>query len=125
VRDRARRVGAGCAVGHDAMTRLCNFFAQLPAQKGFCMEAERVLAEAATVAPSAFIDFAEGVGLQKRAAARFAVLARYPTRPPIRIRCGWWGGVSGLFNQISVPCCHRQAAAGSFAGRVGLTAAAR
>lgn len=42
----------------DTMTRLYNYFAQPPAQRGFCEAAMPVLAEAATVAPDAFEGFA-------------------------------------------------------------------
>ena len=42
----------------DTMTRLYNYFAQPPAQRGFCEAAIPVLAEAATVAPDAFEGFA-------------------------------------------------------------------
>ena len=42
----------------DAMTRLYNFFAQPPAQAGFCAEARAVLAEAATVEPGGFAGWA-------------------------------------------------------------------
>ena len=42
----------------DTMTRLYNYFAQPPAQRGFCAAAVPVLAEAATVAPDAFESFA-------------------------------------------------------------------
>lgn len=42
----------------DTMTRLYNYFAQPPAQRGFCEAAMPVLAEAATIAPDAFEGFA-------------------------------------------------------------------
>ena len=42
----------------DAMTRLYNFFAQPPAQAGFCAEARAVLAEATTVEPGGFAGWA-------------------------------------------------------------------
>ena len=42
----------------DTMTRLYNYFAQPPAQRGFCEAAMPVLAEAAAVAPDAFEGFA-------------------------------------------------------------------
>lgn len=42
----------------DTMTRLYNYFAQPPAQRGFCEAAMPVLAEAATMTPDAFEGFA-------------------------------------------------------------------
>lgn len=42
----------------DTMTRLYNYFAQPPAQRGFCEAAMPVLAEIGTVAPDAFEGFA-------------------------------------------------------------------
>jgi hypothetical protein len=53
------RFGGGWEAAHDrAMTRLYNFFAQPPAQRGFCAAAQGVLAEAQMVAPRDFARFA-------------------------------------------------------------------
>ena len=43
----------------DAMTRLYNYYALAPARPALCATAERLLAEAATIAPDAFPAFAE------------------------------------------------------------------
>lgn len=53
------RYGAGWDSRHDRdMTRVYNFFAQPPAQTGFCRVARDVLAEAGRVAPEQFAAFA-------------------------------------------------------------------
>lgn len=49
---------ADAALFDTAMTRLYNYFAQPPAQPGFCASAEAVLAEAATVPADSFAAFA-------------------------------------------------------------------
>jgi hypothetical protein len=55
------RYGAGWDSHHDSdMTRLYNFFAQPPAQPGFCHAAQAVLAEAVAVEPAGFDAFAAG-----------------------------------------------------------------
>lgn len=53
------RFGKDWEDAHDqAMTRVYNFFAQVPAHQGFCDAAHQVLRESATVTPEAFPDFA-------------------------------------------------------------------
>jgi len=53
------RYGAGWDSRHDRdMTRVYNFFAQPPAQPGFCRVAREVLAEVGQVAPGQFAAFA-------------------------------------------------------------------
>ncbi|MET0309895.1 MAG: hypothetical protein ABW023_14410 [Sphingomonas sp.] len=53
------RFGGEWESAHDrAMTRLYNFFAQPPAQQGFCAAAQGVLTEAQAVAPQDFARFA-------------------------------------------------------------------
>ncbi|MEP9358820.1 hypothetical protein [Sphingomonas sp. KR3-1] len=53
------RYGVGWDSRHDRdMTRVYNFFAQPPAQTGFCRVARAVLAEAAQVSPDRFAAFA-------------------------------------------------------------------
>ncbi|MDO7843958.1 hypothetical protein [Sphingomonas immobilis] len=46
------------AANDDAMTRLYNFFALPPAQRAFCAAARDVIAEAESVAPERFTDYA-------------------------------------------------------------------
>ena len=54
-----QRYGASWETRHDRdMTRLYNFFAQPPAQSGFCQEARAALAEAVMVEPERFAAFA-------------------------------------------------------------------
>lgn len=55
------RHGAGWQSIYDRdMTRLYNFFAQPPAQSGFCAASREVLAESASLAPGQFEGFAAG-----------------------------------------------------------------
>jgi len=53
------RYGADWDARHDRdMTRVYNFFAQPPAQTGFCRVARDVLAEVASISPEQFVAFA-------------------------------------------------------------------
>lgn len=56
-----KRFGAGFGKRYDAeMTKVYNFFAQIPAQSAFCAAAQAILAEAATIKPKGLSDFAAG-----------------------------------------------------------------
>ena len=74
--ERARWGGESEARHDDAMTKLYNYFAQPPAQAGFCAAADEVLRAAATVKPDDFPAFAEA-SLPKLEAPFLAAFARF------------------------------------------------
>jgi hypothetical protein len=73
---KARHGDAWQARYDDDMTRLYNFFAQPPAQSGFCSTAQAVLRESAAVAPADFPAFAAGA-LQRLEAPFTTFFAAY------------------------------------------------